>query len=137
MYNIYLAARYSRIDEMKYYKRELEELGHHVTSRWVDDEEGTERHVRSEMLLQNLEQANNVAQEDLTDIDYCSLFVLFTEPERVLTRGGRHFETAYAAFVAGAECFLIGARENVFHALPNFEQFDTWAEFLTELNEQM
>ena len=132
MYNIYLAARYSRIDEMKEHKRELEALGHIVVSRWVDDEKGTDRRVTSEMLLQDLDTAYNVANEDLSDIDDANLFVLFTEPERVLTRGGRHFETCYAYF-GDLECVLIGARENVFHALPRFVQYDIWAEFIESL----
>ena len=44
------------------------------------------------------------------------------------TRGGRHAEFGIA-LALGKRVIVIGPRENVFHALPAVERYESWAAF--------
>ncbi len=131
---VYLAARYSRKDEIKQKSLELIDLGINCTSRWLDEKcsaDSTMAKVGDEFCLE-------VAHQDIEDIDRAHVLVLFTEdPEKPFVRGGRHFEAGYA-YGRGIQTFTIGYRENVFHYLPkitNIPDWETCKEILLTLKE--
>lgn len=126
---IYLAARYSRRDELCGCRRDLVRSGYPVTSRWLDKTHEMSREVWADERKRD-ELLASFCREDLEDIDRCLLFVAFTEvPESGYSRGGRHVELGYA-LASGKKVVLVGPRENVFCYDPRVEQFGSWTEFL-------
>ena len=128
---IYLAARYSRREELNDYKADLEAMGHVVTSRWLSGEhkwdgEGVEHSENDDMLTVPPEIAQRFAMDDLEDIDVADALIAFTEVARTgPARGGRHVELGYAL---GRDLivFAVGPVENVFVAHPSVTVFDRW-----------
>lgn len=128
MATVYLAARYSRREEMLDYQRELEEAGHVVNSRWLLGEH--QIHPGSEGVDKNApfvpEEARPFAQDDVEDVANADVVISFTEyPNSPYGRGGRHVEFGYA-LRAGKQLIIVGPWENIFHRLPNVEQFWNW-----------
>lgn len=122
---VYLAARFSRKDELAGYAAELMRNNIAVTSRWlfgshdVPSESGMDRETKARFAI-----------EDLDDIDRADVLVAFTEPEGAgPARGGRHVETGYA-IGAGIPVLVVGPIENVFHAIPENTVVETWPEAL-------
>lgn len=112
---IYLAARYSRRDELREYKKQLEEVGIVVTSRWLDEKEPLD----SQMGQHSDEFYVETATIDLEDIDKADAVIFFSEdPLTGWVRGGRHVEYGYA-IGTGKSIAIIGPKENVFHYLEN------------------
>ena len=131
---IYLAARYSRREELCRYAEELREVGHIVDARWLLGEhqvhdgalevEAAEDDVPDEDVL--------FAREDIEDIDRADVVICFTEkPRSNSSRGGRHVEFGYA-LAMGKPIVVIGPRENVFYTLPQVEQYGNWLLFKAE-----
>ena len=125
---IYLAARYSRREELLRYAADLEARGHTITSRWlagnhqIDDAGLSVEAARAER--------ERFATEDWADLCAADACISFTEaPRSSNSRGGRHVEYG-AALALGLWCVVVGPRENVFHCLPFVTQYDTWADFL-------
>jgi nucleoside 2-deoxyribosyltransferase len=117
---IYLAARYSRREEMERIALELiNAYGYDITSEWVfGGEEG--------------KTDEDIAVMDLEHLDEADTILSFTETGEVgYYTGGRHIEHGYA-IAKGKRLVVIGPRENVFHYLPGTEQFDTLRDFLVE-----
>jgi hypothetical protein len=113
--NIYLAARYSRREELCGYRKQLEEVGHVVTSRWLNGD-----HPISDDGLNADDESERVryAEEDWSDLLAADWVINFTEqPRGTSSRGGRHVEFG-AALALQKYCFVIGPRENVFHHMP-------------------
>ncbi len=124
---IYLAARYSRIDELNGYAEQLRSLGHTVDARWLQGN----HQIDDAGLSAEAETAERVrfAEEDLHDLMSADACISFTEiPRSTNSRGGRHVEFG-AALAAGKLCIVIGPRENVFHCLPEVYWFSSWEEF--------
>ncbi len=110
---IYLASRYSRMKEMQTYKALLEEHGHEVTAQWVDGAEET-LGARAEGAIMDF---NDVARADI--------LLQFTDPYGSShTGGGRHCEFGIAAALDKL-LFIVGDREQIFHHLPQVQQFET------------
>jgi nucleoside 2-deoxyribosyltransferase len=126
---VYLAARFSRKDEIKEKAKELEAMGIHVTSRWLEE---------SAVPNSNLNDASdeyllNVALIDIQDIDSADLLILFTEdPKEAFVRGGRHFESGYA-YGTKKPVLTLGPRENVFHYLENVINVENWEDLKANL----
>lgn len=124
----YLAASYSRGVEMQEYAKQLEALGHIVTSRWINGNHEVGDHATSSV-------ANAVrhrfATEDIQDLEAADVVINFTGGDG-RKRGGRHVELGYA-LAKQKECVLIGERENVFHYLP-MPQYDDWAHFYEDVS---
>ena len=120
----YLAARYSRRNEMRAVARELESLGHTVGSRWLHADPN-----RSDV---------QAATEDIEDLRDASGLILFTEEPNCggRNRGGRHVEFGWA-LASGMEVFIVGPRENVFHYMPEVKVFDTLQRLLLHLAERL
>lgn len=122
---LYLAARYSRKDEMKAYAGMLRRGGYIVTSRWLDDpgEEWTDKEcpVWKERAI-----------IDLEDVEEADVVVSFTHPRDTMTSGGgRHVEFGYG-YALGKIMIIIGEKENVFHHLPGVRIFPTLDDWLNE-----
>lgn len=126
---VYIAARYSRHEEMRGYADELEAAGVRVTARWIngdhkafDDDPGP--------------RALEFAQDDIDDLLAADTFVTFTEPPHSdASRGGRHVEFGIALGMRWwgpvhrrFRIVVVGHRENVFHWLPEVEFYATWGE---------
>lgn len=112
---IYLAARYSRWQEMRTVAQRLTAMGHLVTSRWV---QGTHQ-CNDDQLLNSEAWAIQIANDDLEDLDQSDTLVLFTDPLRTATRGGKQFEAGYA-FHKGLKLYLVGTPEHVFQHRPEW-----------------
>lgn len=135
--NVYLAARYSRREELCVYREWLRAAGATVTSRWLDgDHQVTDGQLlgaeNAEVIEGDSQHESAVAlrarfaREDWEDLKKADVVVAFTEPPRSnASRGGRHVEFG-AALAWGIRCLVVGPRENVFHCLNAVEVFDTW-----------
>lgn len=125
---MYLAAAFPRHAEVNGYRRDLEAMGHFVTSRWHDsiyrhgslaDEDATDDVIRS------------WAVDDMSDLLAADAVISFTGAQE-LSRGGRHVEFGIA-LATGKTLVIIGNRENVFHwwhtarILPDVTAFLEWA----------
>lgn len=121
---IYLAARYSRRDELCTYAEELMAHGHHITSRWLlGNHQITDAGLSEEG---SQEERERFAVEDWTDLMSADTCISFTEvPRSGSSRGGRHVEFG-AALAAGKMCVVVGPRENVFHCLPQVVYYPDW-----------
>lgn len=144
--SVYLAARYSRREELCAYKAALEEAGYQVPARWLLGEHqvhGLEaaRAVEADGPVP-VDQAVLFAEDDIEDLLGADVIVSFTEaPRSGATRGGRHVEFGVALGLkrtgaGGHRIYLVGPIENVFHALPEVDaRFDTWEQCLEHLRE--
>jgi hypothetical protein len=112
---IYLAARYSRKDEMAILADRLKDDGHEITSKWnYGNEAGMSREA--------------VALMDYEDVERADTLVLFTERLGSYNRGGgRHFEFG-EAYALNKDCFVVGEQEHVFCHLPKVIQFNSFEE---------
>lgn len=118
---IYLASRYSRLDELQAVRRELHSMGHVVTSRWLNGE-----HQAENDRLEPGAEAERFAYEDLKDVLRAELVISFTEkPRTTSSRGGRHVEFG-VALGRGIPVWIIGPRENVFHCISDVHQFGSF-----------
>jgi hypothetical protein len=134
---VYLAARYSRREELCVYRRWLIAAGAQVTSRWLDGEHqisdgqllGSDDAAIIEgdsVALEAIELRRRFALEDWHDLHQADIVISFTEPPRSnASRGGRHVEFG-AAFAIGKRCAVVGPRENVFHCMPDVAVYDDW-----------
>jgi hypothetical protein len=123
---VYLAAAYERNPEMRVIRDQLVQLGHEVTSRWID-QHGGEDLAPIEGVGLNTSPGVYVkfAYKDLDDVDAAETVVHFTGGGR----GGRHTEFGYA-LARGKALVLVGEREHVFHSLPSIEWYPDPASFL-------
>lgn len=117
---IYLAARYGRRHELCAYRADLEQLGHTITSTWLNGEdEAFDTAMPPEM-------APRWAQRDLEDVFSARCLIAFTEaPNSGQARGGRHVEFG-VALALDHRLMVVGPRENIFYMLPHIQQFDTF-----------
>jgi hypothetical protein len=152
---IYLAARYSRREELCVYRDQLRTLGHDVQARWLNGEhqlandgapigengealvEGTlrsgERLSEHEQSARATELRSRFALDDWEDVNAAELVISFTEPPRSkANRGGRHVEYGIA-LANKIRVIVVGYRENIFHWLPQVEFFATWEEAFPSL----
>src|SRR4051812_16025064 len=137
---VYLAARYSRREELCGYRAQLEAHGFVVTSRWLNgqhqlDAAGAPIGDQGEQLVEGGEGREAAAlrrrfcEEDVTDVLDADILISFTEEPRKPSsnRGGRHVEFGIALGVNRSllahgdvpqfRLITIGHRENIFHWL--------------------
>ncbi len=127
---IYLAARYSRAEEMRQVRQDLAALGLFVTSRWIDGQHELTPEGSAEA---HEADRTRFAQEDRRDLYAAHWVISFSEePRMTKTRGGRHVELGLA-LALGKRAIVVGHRENVFHHLPEVEFYPTWIEALAAL----
>lgn len=125
----YLAAGFSRKNEIATKCTQLEGLGVGVTSTWPWEDahpNATLEDVGEQHLLVH-------GAKDIKEIDEADGVILFTqEPTKPFVRGGRMHEFGYA-HGKGKRLIVCGPRENIFHYLPGVEVFDTWDNLLSAL----
>lgn len=137
MDKIYLAARYSRNDEMRMYRDWFTRNGFTVTSRWIDchpDITGTPQLTASftpGFLTASPELCYQFAEYDLEDLDAADTIVNFTTVDGG-GKGGRHVEFGYA-LGKNKNVVIVGPRENVFHTIPEIRQYDDWQSFVVDI----
>jgi hypothetical protein len=126
---IYLAARYSRREELLRYAHELEEFTNAtVTSRWLQGEPDTD--VNGDNSSHTIRHNMRFALKDFDDIAAADTFIAFTEePNCGSTRGGRHVELGIALTLR-KRILIVGPRENIFCCLAEVRAFDTWRDCL-------
>jgi hypothetical protein len=119
---IYLAALYSERLTMLENAAKLREMGHEVTSRWIDGMEEGQTREYSALL-------------DLADIKSARCVMSFSLPYRTShIGGGRHVEFGMA-YVLGKRMVVVGEKgEHVFHYLPGIEHYETLEKALEALN---
>lgn len=137
--NVYLAARYSRREELNAYAADLRLCMFRVTSRWL---EGNHQ-ISDDGLSAEAKQEERIrfASEDWEDLLSARILIAFTEPPRSTnSRGGRHVElgAALALLEKGYydDVIVVGYRENVFCCLPQVKFFPTWQEAFEHLTGQ-
>jgi hypothetical protein len=125
---VYIAARYTRKEEMKDVRDRLEFNGIEVTSSWLD-----EPHSANTQLNELPDNHNaHYAIADLVDIVRADEIIFFSESE-LTPRGGRHVEFGYALATA-KEVTVIGPRENIFHYLGRVKVYETLDQYLEDDN---
>ncbi len=127
MKRIYLAARYSRREELCRYRRELERYGFIVTSRWLNGNcHGERRGLSPESV-----EADRVrfATEDWEDLMRASVAISFTEDRKLRwpPSDRPHVEFG-AALATDKRVMVVGPRESAFHYLPGVEVFPEWGD---------
>lgn len=121
---VYIAARYTRKEEMKEVRRKLSEIGIASTSNWLE-----EPHSATTQLTElTNEQNTEYAEADLRDIDRADHVLFFSEAD-LTPRGGRHVEFGYA-LAQGKRIHVVGPKENIFHYLPTVTNYDTLEAYL-------
>jgi hypothetical protein len=122
--NIYLASRYSRIEEMQQVRSDLSERGHYITSRWIDG-----NHQISDSGLSSLAKEKmriRLVEEDIHDILTADTIISFTEkPRSTNSRGGRHAEFGLAMGLK-KHLIVVGPRENLFYCVPKVIWFPVY-----------
>lgn len=130
---IYLAARYSRREEMLSYAEDIWAMGHTVTSRWINGSHQVDNAGLSTQA--DPEERERFAREDLEDLLRCDICISFTEEPRTSnSRGGRHVEFGIA-YAKNKTCIVVGPRENVFHCLPKAHVYDEWPDVANKLRD--
>jgi nucleoside 2-deoxyribosyltransferase len=130
---IYLAARYSRRDQLRALAEQLREAGHTVTSRWLETEWANRPDQSS---AAPPEYRAKYALIDLEDVDAADVVVSFTEAPGDGSRGGRHVEHGYA-LAKGKRLVVVGYRENLFHEHPSVEFYASQWDMLRAFSEAL
>lgn len=128
---LYLAAAFSRQQEMRDYADELEGMGLHVTSRWLTEPPkplvGQQKFLRDRAL------------DDVADIRGCDVLVRFTDdlsastiPSQLAT-GGKMFETGLAYSLAKT-VYIVGGHQNIFDNLPGIQHVKDFGELKRTLS---
>lgn len=119
---IYLAARYSRREELCGYRTILEAHGHVVTSHWLNGEHKA---------LDAIGTQDDKAQwsfEDIEDIEEAEALFLFTEAADATRegsggRGGKWVEFGYALAMCKTIVIIGPQPSNTFTALPGIDVY--------------
>jgi nucleoside 2-deoxyribosyltransferase len=129
---IYLAARFSRNDEMRGVRDVLTAIGYEITSRWIDLHGGEQKESAAAAVL-NSDPASvaHFGEHDIEDLRAADVVVSFTSPDNV-GKGGRHIEFGYG-LALGKRMVVVGPRENIFHTLPQVEHYPDWPRLVMAL----
>lgn len=128
---VYLSARFSRAQEMRDVRDVLKQLGHTVTSRWIDAEQTPEKDKLR--LTQAVAEQNAIgALEDITKSDIVVSFTGNGGANKRAEKGGRHCEFM-AGVVLNKPSVVIGSPDHAFHWLPNVERYASLDEFIDSL----
>lgn len=131
----YLAAQYERHPEMREIRTRLRDHGHVVTSRWIDQHNGSAPDAAGTLQLNQSPAHYTVfANKDLFDLDVADAMIFFSSGNGSKGRGGRHLELGYA-LALGKPVYFVGQRENVFHTLPQLQVYSDFEGLLNALRE--
>lgn len=122
--------------ELRPYAYTLRERGFEVVNSWIDVDEATPDHEKTE------EQKQAWAQRDVVEVMEADVLIVFLEEPwngHVIGQeagvwtpgaGGHHFEMG-VAWALGKGIYTIGER-SMFAHLPGFTHFKDWYSFLNE-----
>lgn len=129
----YIAAGFSRKNEMAEKAKQLQRRQIGVTSTWPWEDaapQATLADLGDNHLIVN-------GTKDINEIDAADGVILFTQdPTIPFVRGGRMHEFGYAQG-KGKRLIVCGPKENIFHYLPGVEVYATWEELLQKLEGEL
>ena len=126
--NIYLAGRFSAGPRLRVIRLRLQDLGHVVTSTWLDESSS----LSFEKLTDG--QRKRFAARDLFDVGRAQILALdlLLEP----SRGGCEVEFGFALSAPRYKTtYIVGAPRNIFHFLAT-ETFNSWEELICHVEKQ-
>ena len=126
--NIYLAGRFSTGPRLRVIRTQLENLGHVVTSTWLDEP--------SSLSFEKLtdKERRSFAARDLFDIGQSQVLAL--DLLRAPSRGGCEVEFGFALSSPRYKTtYIVGAPRNIFHFLAA-KTFDSWEELICHVKKQ-
>lgn len=124
MSHIYIAAKFSRLLEMRENANQLARMGHVCTSSWLKEDPS------NDVLDDDDEKWRRIAETDLYDLQDSDAIMLFTQdPEDPFKRGSHCVEFGYA-LAFGLRLIVIGPRQNIFMYLNEVEVYETLEQFL-------
>ena len=134
---IYLAARYSRREELLTYASRLNHifasLDYKVQSTWLLGSHQWDGAGEAQAAETIPPEALRFAEDDWKDVCDAEVVVCFTEePRSTNSRGGRHVEFGIALGM-GKRVYVVGHRENVFCLLPQVTFCPTWSDLIVAL----
>lgn len=118
-HKFYLAAPSSMKEELKKYKKELEDFGHEVVSRWIDsnDPEKTDK------------DCLEAAAKDVEDLDNCNWFILFTSDKP--SGSWVEFGIVLGLTEKDIRISIIGEVKNIFcYLVDRHNCYPTWQNFI-------
>lgn len=117
MKKVYLAAKFSRREEMEQLAKDLPDVGLVCIARWVyGGEDGLSR--------------RDIAELDLDDVSRADMLILFTHERSIPQPGGGRFVEFGYALALGKRCVVVGPEENIFCAHERVEVYPSWKDFL-------
>ena len=118
MTRIFLAGGYDRRLELLAHQKRLRQMGHILTSGWVDG-----LHADLEIkTLEDLTTLNRMCSlDDMGDIDDAEVVVCFTRPWPG-AGSGHHVEYGYA-LAQGKRLAIVGEKLNIYHYLDYVRHF--------------
>lgn len=122
MHNIYLASTWENRYVLRPIARQLQQMGHTITSSWIWNDDGGE--------------AAGEAIRDLDDIDRASLVIVWPDEQRAKS-SGKFVEYGYA--VAKDKLIYVVERSScVFFSLvrPNIHYFLHWGQVFSRLESE-
>lgn len=133
---IYLAARYSRREELQGYATQLSDLGlADVPARWLwedHDWDGDTSLLEDGTAGESLLKAQRFAMDDVADLERSHAVVLFTEEAGNYRRGGSLVEYGLALALQ-KHIVIVGPAPNVFCTLPLAIRLGSWTDALAHL----
>lgn len=141
--NIYIAGKYGRRldDDVRKFRRDLEDLGHVITAQWLDNAEES-KGLREAAIM------------DVEDVLRADALIFLGEPRGSANRGGGRWFEFGLAWGTDKKCYAVlpdpltpegapnfeyelnGRRdESVFTHLPEVLRFDSYAELLEHFRE--
>lgn len=131
---IYIAARITRRHEAHALGKQIQRLGHVITSRWMRPEAD---HVAASGESEEAAYLDRqrFALEDLEDLMHSDCVILMGEPPRNTSRGGRLVEFGIGLGF-GCRAMVIGHRETVFQCLPEVEFYLNEAALIAQLKKE-
>ena len=113
---VYLTARFERKDEIATYAEELNNLGHTVTSSWLEVEFDPGTPLSHPTW-------SRLAQQDVDDIRRADALMCFTEGGG----GGAARQVEFGIGLGlGKRIYIVGSAEHLFHTLPQIEVYPEW-----------
>ena len=141
MSQIYLAARYSRREELLGYAATLDHIfasiDYRVQSTWLQGSHQWDGAGEAQAAETIPPEALRFAEDDWQDVCDADVVICFTEaPRSTSSRGGRHVEFGIALGL-GKRVYIVGHRENVFCLLPQVTFCATWSDLIVELTMEL
>jgi len=126
---VYIAARYSRKEEMKQVSELLRSEGVEVVSTWM--EEPHDGNISLNDVCDALLEKYSVI--DVSQVIDADIMIMFSEDPLIGTpRGGRHVEFGIALGTR-KPIYVVGPKENIFHYLPNVFHFNSINEVINAI----